>query len=69
MKDAGTSASRCGYACCGSVPAALMIRPPLAGKGSNTTGPEGLIERMEDDDFDLISVGRALIPPRLFNLG
>jgi 2,4-dienoyl-CoA reductase-like NADH-dependent reductase (Old Yellow Enzyme family) len=33
----------------------------FAGQGSETAGLEGLIERMERDEFDLIAVGRALL--------
>jgi len=41
--------------------------PAFAGKGSKTMGLERLIERMGENEFDLIAVGSGLIP--LCNLG
>lgn len=45
----------------GSVGLAGDFMGAFGGQGSTTAGLDGLVERMERDEFDLIAVGRALI--------
>lgn len=45
----------------GSVGLAADFLGVFTGEGSATTGVDGLIRRMERDEFDMIAVGRALI--------